>query len=562
MRAALAILVLLFAAAASAAVHRVPGEYATLQAGIDAGAEGDTVLVAPGTYTGAGNRDLNFNGTNLVLASEAGAEVTIIDCEYESRAITFDHGESRASHVSGLSLRQGVDYNGGGIDCTGASPTLRRLIIEDCGASSYYGGQGGGICLWSGSDALVEDVILRNNYAGHSMAWFGSGAGLASYDSSPEIRRVRFEGNITSAGDAGGECCPTAWGGGILLRHGSPILEEVVFFGNEVTKGSWNTRSRGGAIYAECELVVRNATLVGNGADGGAGSAVYCLNGSVALERSIVAANGLDEMYPNAPVAGPTTAECTLVHGNAGGNWVGGLAGQGGLAGNLAINPMFCDAWGGDLRLGPESPCLPAGNSCGVLIGAFGAGCEETPVALASFTATPTAGAVDLAWEADALVDFRLAGTRAGASWDIAWQAAGAGLYRARDVNPQLAPGGEVSYSLEGRLLGEDWQLLRTLAVTLPPAFATRLLAPHPNPFNPVVTLPFTLAAPGRVRLEIFDLAGRQVAMLADGHFEAGEQALAWDGRDAAGKPQASGVYFARFVATGFTETKRLVLLR
>ncbi|MCB9513104.1 MAG: T9SS type A sorting domain-containing protein [Candidatus Latescibacteria bacterium] len=93
--------------------------------------------------------------------------------------------------------------------------------------------------------------------------------------------------------------------------------------------------------------------------------------------------------------------------------------------------------------------------------------------------------------------------------------------------------------------------------MTVPPAFVTRLLEPHPNPFNPKVTVPFSLAAPGRVRVEIFDLAGRRVATLADRPFTAGAHDLTWDGAD-----QASGVYLLRFSSTGHTESKRLVLLR
>ena len=98
------------------------------------------------------------------------------------------------------------------------------------------------------------------------------------------------------------------------------------------------------------------------------------------------------------------------------------------------------------------------------------------------------------------------------------------------------------------------------------PLFATRLLAPHPNPFNPVTTLSYTVAAPVRVTLRVYDVNGRVVRTLADEERAAGEHAVQWDGTTDGNTPAASGVYFVRMETDGrqarHKEVRKLVLLK
>jgi hypothetical protein len=67
---------------------------------------------------------------------------------------------------------------------------------------------------------------------------------------------------------------------------------------------------------------------------------------------------------------------------------------------------------------------------------------------------------------------------------------------------------------------------------------------------------------PGRYRLEVFDIRGRRVQTLMDGFPEPGRHQVVWRGRDRAGRSAAPGVYFVRMVGPGYTENKKLVLLR
>jgi endonuclease I len=83
-----------------------------------------------------------------------------------------------------------------------------------------------------------------------------------------------------------------------------------------------------------------------------------------------------------------------------------------------------------------------------------------------------------------------------------------------------------------------------------------------PNPFNPSTTIRFELPHRGNVRLSVYDLSGRLVAVLVDGVLGPGLHDAVWTGRDGHGVPVGSGVYFCRMEAEGFTGTTKMVLLK
>jgi hypothetical protein len=117
-----------------------------------------------------------------------------------------------------------------------------------------------------------------------------------------------------------------------------------------------------------------------------------------------------------------------------------------------------------------------------------------------------------------------------------------------------------------GGTLNDAWSLDAYSLVGVPepkilePAAA---LAPaRPNPARSGATLTFTLARAGDTRLEIYDLAGRRVRVLASGAMTAGSHDARWDLRDETGRTVPSGVFLARLTAPGASGIRRLVVLR
>ena len=87
-------------------------------------------------------------------------------------------------------------------------------------------------------------------------------------------------------------------------------------------------------------------------------------------------------------------------------------------------------------------------------------------------------------------------------------------------------------------------------------------LSASPNPFMRGTMLAYQLESASAIRLEIFDLSGRRVTALYDGQADAGEGAIAWDGRDHAGATVAPGAYFVRLTVGEAMRVERLVIVR
>ena len=118
----------------------------------------------------------------------------------------------------------------------------------------------------------------------------------------------------------------------------------------------------------------------------------------------------------------------------------------------------------------------------------------------------------------------------------------------------ELAPGEKAEFGAVLHALGES--------PSLPVAFS--LEGNAPNPFNPSTTIHYSVPDGGAVplSLKVFDLRGAPVRTLVATVRRPGQYTVFWDGHDDYGRPAASGVYFYRLQAPGFTATRKMVLLK
>jgi hypothetical protein len=354
----------LMPALAGSMVIHVPADQPTIQDGVSAAASGDTVLVSPGTYSGPLNRDIDFGGVNVVLRAVAGPEVTVIDCTREGRGFHFHGGEDPTAVVEGFAVIQGEEVHGGAVLCENASPTIRGCVLEMNRATET----GGAMACFAASP-VIEDCTFWGNTS--EIALDGRGGGLCCAEgSSPDLTGCVFSGNASDMG--GAVAC---------LGTSSPSLTRCLIFGNAGDSGGAL-----GCLDSSCPTV-DHCTMAYNIGVGGAG--IYCGGvTSVGVVSTIIAFGSKGEAV-ECSLGGSATLACCDVYMNEYGDWCGCLEGQNGINGNICADPLFC--WHTDplkrYMLHADSPCAPENSpGCGG-IGAFGVGCESTPVTSTSWGA-------------------------------------------------------------------------------------------------------------------------------------------------------------------------------
>jgi hypothetical protein len=228
------VLIVLNSTVALGIVIRVPADYQLIQTAIDAAANGDTVLVADGTYKGSGNTDLRFRGKAITLISENGPQNCIIDCEGDRIFGMWIFDENVV--VSGFTITNS-HFTAIQISAWNESPTIDNCVIKNSVTNLYHGG----ITVRSGSPTIRNCKIIGNG----PETYGGGGSGIYFYDVSwPKIINCTITGN-TAEGRGGGGIS------GEITRHRS-IQREIHITNCSITG---NNAPNGGGLSISTKLV-------------------------------------------------------------------------------------------------------------------------------------------------------------------------------------------------------------------------------------------------------------------------------------------------------------------
>jgi len=303
------------------------------------------VIVAPGTYTGSGNRNLVFPQTGgvaraITVKCVSSAEDCIIDVQgsnpcnssatQQHRGFVFNNdAASNASVVDGFTIKNGCVWSGatgsygGGIFINHSAPTIRRCILEN--NKARYGG--GGIAL-EGSDPalayfpLIESCTIRNNATLQNVS--GGGGIYTGTHMDALVKNTVISGN-SSARQGGG----IFWGLGSDTRMISCVVEN-----NTAAEG-------GGGVYVEN---VKHQPNI-NDILLDPGPAPYILRSRIGPDNSTTNSRGgglwINGEWPsNTTPVGFYIEDCTIIDNHADASLGGGLS-LWGSADTLELTPRI-----------------------------------------------------------------------------------------------------------------------------------------------------------------------------------------------------------------------------
>ncbi|MBL7047670.1 MAG: right-handed parallel beta-helix repeat-containing protein [Candidatus Marinimicrobia bacterium] len=257
------------------AIINVPDDQPTIQEGIDATVDGDTVLVQPGTYV----ENINFNGHNITLGSlfimtgdTSYVSQTVIDGNQNGSVVILQNGENSTTTVNGFKITNGVAENGSGILLSNSSLNVKNMLIIN-NPGDVCQANGGGIASINGN-LYIENSTISYNTAGF-------GGGVYCHNSELDIQNSSILYNITS--------CGNGVGGGIYTLMGTASIHNSLIKGNE----GWGWSDPSGGLHSNGTDLSLTETIFENNAAGnmwGPGFSVF-LYGSSSCNFNDVSVN-------------------------------------------------------------------------------------------------------------------------------------------------------------------------------------------------------------------------------------------------------------------------------
>ena len=533
---------LLYSGFGFAGVLHVPGDYSEIHDAVQACADGDTVMVAAGTYNDCTHPTEGAESTPACVIMKsgvtligAGVDATIIDAQALGRGIFVENvancrvenltitGAYAAIYGSGLLIRdvgETVEITDirvtactdGGVVCINYShPTLLRVTMDSNEAK-----QGGGLAVEENSSPTVTDCMVDGNEA-------PSGAGIFIRNNcNPTITGTTVQNNTINAnwGNGGGisvqGCNPVitncrilnnttlGYGGGIaFLDNSAGLVEDCLIQGNNA---SYTYSQGGGVSTSTSNPILRRVVIADNSASG------FFAEGG-----------GLDISFTPAP----TLENCTIVGNSTSGNGEGG-----GLAIQWGANPVI-------------DKCIISGSTAGQ--GIF---CSDS---------TPVVSCTNIYGNADG---DDVCGTDDGGNFsaDPLFCGTEGREYNLTSASP-CAPGNHPDSACDGELIGAMAAGCGESPVPMP-ELEGLTLGNHPNPFNPRTTIFFEMPEEGPAMLRIYDLAGRMVESQTWDSLPQGRTEFKWNGLDRQGRALSSGVYLYRLDTSDHSLSRRMSLIR
>lgn len=325
-------------------VHNITQDlwYSTIQEAIDAAAAGDEIVLNPGTFTGPGNRDVNFHGKAITVRSTDPSDssvvaLTVMDCEQSGSGFVFNNEEGSDSVIEGLTIENAL-Y---GVECgecwpwgTWTWPTIRNCTIR--------GSLWNGISVCQGAPA-VENCVLTG-CGSDGIEVLEGGVVIAG---SKIIGNGRDGVNVFHNSDVELTSSLIGWNGGLGVS--------AVDLHNHWWPSSWSNctvvgNAHGGIRIAGSAAEIKDCILWGNG-----GSQLILAEGEESPADTLVEVSysNIEGGQAGASVSGE---QVTL-------DWGEGI---------IENDPMFVDPDGpddnpatwadNDYHLQSNSPCLDAGD--------------------------------------------------------------------------------------------------------------------------------------------------------------------------------------------------------